>query len=254
VLEKLMQISPNDGRRLRDLFDQIKGRSPGEILEFSLDVPEDQYYRFPIKHLFVLLIEQGDSGQSKDVISKGITGIIEKAERKNVSTLIIPCIGYNWANKNSIVFDDFFRPVFQSLTLASAPRQIYLSLYTNWPTFVLEQAVSSLNGIWKENFQASYGRIPVPYRANLRLILLLLSVCLLVCSFYAPLTFKNFLIIVSSFVGSAVGSNSLITFLTQGYDASFRIFVLAIVLIILAVGLPFFVHWNPKDIFGKGRR
>lgn len=254
VLEKLMQVSPNDGSRLRDLFDQIRGRSPGEILELALDIPEDRYYRFPIKHLFVLLIKEGNSGQSKDVISKGITGILEKAKRKNVSALIIPCLGYNWEDKNSISFDGCLGPVFRSLPIASAPRQIYLSLYTDWPTFALEQAVASLNGIWKENFQASYGRIPIPYRGDLRLILFLLSVCLLVCSFYAPLTVKNFLIIVSSFVGSAVGSGSLIAFVTQGYDAAVHLFVRAIVLIVLAVGLPFFVHWNPQDIFGKGRR
>lgn len=92
VLSKLMKVSPDDGRRFRDLIDQFKGLSPGSILELDLHVPQEQYDRFPIKHLFVLLIEYGDVRMNEGVFSQGISNVLNKAVEKNVSSLIIPCL------------------------------------------------------------------------------------------------------------------------------------------------------------------
>lgn len=253
VLAKLMQVSLDDARELRDLFDQINGRSPGDVLELVLHIPQEQYARFPIKHLFVLLIGHGESRKNDGLISKGISDILLRAEEKNVSSLILPCLGYNWADKNSISFEGCFAPVFKSLPSGSAPSDIYLSLYTDWPTFVLERASVSLSRVWKSSYQqANYGSTSLPYRGNLRLTLILLSMSLFVCSFAAPLTIKNFLIIAVGYIGFAVGSGSIVDSFTQGHDASVQFVARALVLVILALGFRHFVRWDPKEIFSKG--
>ena len=252
VLSKLMQISPDDGRRFRDLVDQFEGLSPGSILELDLHVPQDQYDRFPIKHLFVLLIEHGDVRMSEGIFSQGISNVFNKAVERNVSSLIIPCLGYSWQNKHSISFDGCFGPVLQSLP--SSPSNIYLSLYSDWPTFALEQATASLNRVWENSYrQAKYGNLQIPYRGELRSTLILLSICLLVSSFSVYLTFKNFFIISITFIGLKIGSGSFIDFVSQDHSVSFRFYIQTFILFIIAVGLPIFAHWNPQDIFDKRR-
>jgi hypothetical protein len=253
VLGKLQQVSPDEGRRLRVLFDQAGSRSAGSFLAGRLDMSPDQYRRFPIQHVFILLLEEGQSTMQGEIISKGIAKILQEAEQKYISALIIPCLGYNWADKNSIKFDKCFDPVFKSLSGACYPRYVYFSLYSDWPTFTLEEAVSTLNSNWANRVEDSFSRIPLPHRGELRTPLILLSLCLWVCSRYVRLTIKNFLILSVSFVGLAVGSGPPIDFLFLGYGSTLRFIARTIVLFVLAVGLPAFVNWNPRDIFTKNR-
>jgi hypothetical protein len=253
VLEKLRQVSPYETRKLVDVLARSPTSRPGEILEVSLKVPAEDYRHFPIDHLFILVVKEDPSGESRDIISKGIAEVLKLAEWRKISTLVIPCLGYNWEDKNSLKFDDCFRPVLESLPVASAPRNIYLSLYSDWPTSTLEEAVASINRALERTFRGNYGLIPVLYRGHFRLTLLLLAVCLLVSSFYAPLTIRNFLIIAFSYIGSAMGSGTIIDFLTQGYGMTARSVVQILVLVVFAVGLPFLVDWNPRNIFSKDK-
>src|SRR5262245_50334331 len=253
VLEKLALVSPDDNRRLYNLLSHTDKGYAGEVLELALNIPREHYRRFPINHLFILLFEQGPSGGNKDVISKGIIEILDMADKENILTLIIPCLAYNWEDKNSLSFIDFFQPLFDSLSDTNGPRNIYLSLYTDWPTFTLEEAVTALNRAWENHSRGFSGHVPVLYRNDFRLTLLSLSLCLLVSSFFVPLAAKNYLIIVSSFTGSAVGAGKIIDFVTQGHSSTFHFFIQVSILAVLAVGFPFFVDWNPKNLFSKDR-
>ncbi len=251
VLGKLRMVSPEDAQKLQDFLGEVGKRRPGETAQLSLNIPKDQYRRFPIDRLFLLLFDQGQPGKSIDALSRGMRDILKRAEDEGISTLVIPPLAYNPQSRGTLEFDDLFEALFASMPVTPTPRTILVSLYSEWPTFTLEEAFASLSRAWEKSFGASYGKVPVLFRGIFRVTLALLSVCLLVSSFYARLTAKNSLIITSVYIGWAVGSDRAIDFVSQGHGTAFHTLVQIALLVTLAVGLPFFVRWNPKSIFGS---
>src|SRR2546430_153933 len=192
---KLESISPETERAYVDQLDSLIKRPPGDISRLVVRIPADSYRRLPIGSVYAVMADiQG--GLNHGVLLKAIPQTVEQAHRDNVSSLVFPCIGFNWENKNSPTFDEFFAPLFGSLGTDGAPRCIYIPLYSDWPTFTLEQAVKSLNHCWEKVASPSMkGALFNLYRGDYRWSLFFLIVCLFMSSFYAPLTFKNFLII-----------------------------------------------------------
>ncbi len=249
VLWRLAQAAPEDERLLRDRLDATADQRPGDVIEVPLRGA--RVAQFPVDTVFVVLLEAGPSGgdAGRAAVARGLQSVLNRAANGRVGALVIPCVAYNWQDKNSIRFDDLFEPLFAALPTASAPRDIYLSLYADWPTFVLEEAVASLNRSLHAH-AADAGSLAF-YRAEIRSTLILLSVCLFACSFVAPLTLKNFAIICCAFVGAAAGARKTIDFFTQDYSDAVRTAIRVIALAGLAAGFPFIVNWNPKQVFEK---
>jgi len=128
------------------------------------------------------------------------------------------------------------------------PRDVYLSFYTEWPSFYLETAISALNARWRSSFEKEY-QFPGAYRREFREIFLFLSLCLFITSFSVRATFKNFCIISLSFCAAALGATSAIDFLAQGQGPGVAWFVELLTFAILAIGFRYFVTWDPKNIF-----
>jgi hypothetical protein len=246
---KLKNVSSEADREYQDQLNHLAGRPPGDVSRFDVHISQKKYHEMPIDRVYAVLAKT--KGQSnREVLSKAIPQVLERAGRDNISSLIVPCIAYNWANKNSATFDEFFEPLLSSLSMNGAPTDIYLPLYTAWPSFTLEEAVKSLNHCWEKVVTPSINGVIVSfYRADYRWTLLFLTVCLFVSSFYAPLTFKNFLIIGVSFIAVATGAIQTVDFVTQGHGALFCSVVKIATLFFLALGFPFLVNWNPKNVF-----
>jgi hypothetical protein len=129
-----------------------------------------------------------------------------------------------------------------------APSSIYLSLYSRWPTFQLEDATSALNAVWQEIRQTSEMSYNI-YRLDFRVLLCFLEVCLLVCALKVPLTLKNGAIIIFGYFGTAVGSKGLIDAVAPG-ETRFALWLKLGVFLFIALLFPFIVTLNPKDLFG----
>ena len=133
------------------------------------------------------------------------------------------------------------------LSGASRPSSIYISLYSRWPTFYLEDAIAALNSAWHDitdTSEASYNF----YRSDSRILFILAEICLVVCAFRVRLTLKNGAIIVFGYFAAAVGSKSLIDALAQG-ESRFTLGLKIGVFILIAVLFPLLVTWSPKDVF-----
>jgi hypothetical protein len=91
------------------------------------------------------------------------------------------------------------------------------------------------------------------YRGDYRWSLFFLVVCLFMSSFYAPLTFKNFLIISVSFIATAMAAIKTVDSLTEGYGVTVSAIGKIVTLGFLAVAFPFLVNWNPKNVFSRVR-
>jgi hypothetical protein len=252
VLKKLQVVSPADYHRALDLLQHSKHQRPGDILNIQLQIPAKAHSIFPIDDLYIALFTAG-SPVDPDELSKGITSAIVEAQARGVQNLVLPCLGRNWehsGDSNSLSFGDFFSSAFQSITTDSSTPSIHFSLYKEWPSFEIEDAVGSLNASWRA---VAFPKQPPSeglfYRANLRLTVIFWFVCLLVSSFYTLPTLKHFAIISVGYLGMAVGSDKLIDFMTQGRP-QLGVYIRVATLLILAVGFPVIVSWNPKDLFG----
>lgn len=105
-----------------------------------------------------------------------------------------------------------------------------------------------MNEAWIKTIEDA--RDPVPlYRAEIRLTLIFLIVCLITCGFLVKYTVRTFLIVAVAFVTLAVGAKELLAFLSLDSGPIYGFFVRIGVLAVLALGFPAIVSWNPKDIF-----
>jgi len=244
VLEKLKEVSPSDHRKLIDRLQKSDGIKPGEVIPFPLDLPRDKYAQFPLSFLFILVFEHGNV--DTDDLTKGIKSVLDAARQQSMSNVILPCVGVNSDSRDSAKFDEFFSSVFAAFTATDRPLNIYLSLYSEWPTFVLEEAVSGLNGSWQTLPKESVTSL---YRRDLRLTLLLLIVCVFVSSFFTRLTIANFLVITVGFAAAGTAANQALDFFAQGYPATFRSVLQILILLILALSFPFIVNLSLQKVF-----
>jgi hypothetical protein len=251
VLEKLQTVSPQDHQDILDSLGRRTSLSVGQVMKFHLRVPIDRFAEFPIDYLYLVLFEQG-TAVTKDTLKAGLPAALTLAAQDKVKTLVLPCLGSTWENKNTVSLDEFFAAFFSTLPDGDKPHDIYLSFYRRWPSFQLEDAVRSMNTSWQASLAALDEPQPAIYRLGFRSTLVFWSVCLFVCSFYAPLSLKNFLIVSMAFLGLGIGSNSAVALFTGAYPGLAA--VLSIVaLAVVALGFPVIVNLNPKDIFSKGK-
>lgn len=244
VLQKLKEVSPNDYRKLVDRLQKADGIKRGDVIPFPLDLPGDKYSEFPLNFLFIVVFEYGNV--KEDQLTQGIKSVLDAARQQSMSNLVLPCVGVNSDNRDSSKFNDFFSAVFAAFTATDRPLNIYLSLYSEWPTFVLEEAVAGLNGSWQTLPKESVTSL---YRRDLRLTLLLLIVCVFVSSFFTQLTIVNFLLITLGFAASGTAANKALDFFAQGYPATFRSVLQVLILTILALSFPFIVNLSLQKVF-----
>jgi hypothetical protein len=251
VLQKLKIVSPQDRQNILDSMGRKTSLGPGDVMKFEFRVPEQKYGEFPIDYLYMVLFQQ-DRPVDIDTLKAGLPTALSLAARDGVKALVLPCLGSTWENKNTVSLDEFFPAFFTTLPDADSPRDIYISLYRQWPSFHLEDAVRSMNTSWEGSRRLGESQLAI-YRMEFRSMLIFWSVCVLVCSFYAPLSLKNFLIVSASFLGLGSASNAAVKFFTGAYPGLASIINIA-VLAVVAFGFPFIVNWNPKDIFSKDRQ
>jgi hypothetical protein len=249
AMQQLQKLSPNDHRKITDRLGKKGSIRAGEVMAFPLTLPVDKHKEFPVDVLMILVFESGNVGE--DELGLGIKSVLDLAQQQKVTNLVLPCLGVNWEFQPKISFSDFFKVVFDKLSASDRPLHLYLSLYRQWPSYLLEDALAGLNGSWEADLQKP-AAAPSLYRSDLRLTLVFLTLCIFVCSFFARLTVVNVLVIGLSFVGISLGTHQLIDLFAQGYPPKFRFFVQIAILVALAFGFPFIVTWDVKSIFKQG--
>ena len=244
VLGRLLEVSPDDRGALWAILQGMQRHAPGDVVDLALHVPQRLWARFPFDLLFVVALDQDVSDETLD---RALANLFRKVEQRQVSRLVLPCLGYRW-NQPRPDFANWFGRVFAAVRPTAQPREIDLSLYPRWPTFALEQAVSALNAAPPAEWDPG-GEARLPYRKDLRLGLLLGTLCLYVCSFRVPITWKNFVLIALGCGGLFAGSLGPLEALTRGLDDGRRFGIQALVWLVIAVFFPIFARWNPAKLF-----
>ena len=146
VLSKLQNLSPDDYQRVNTAFDNDDQMQPGRVFPFELKIPTSNRSSFPVDCLIVSVFE---AISSENEHFKWVKTAFEIAAEKQADLLIVPCLGRDWHDKNTIAFEDFFRFFLEEVPDGSRPASVHFSLYSQWPSFELEDAVKSLNSEWK---------------------------------------------------------------------------------------------------------
>lgn len=222
------------------------------MVDVALQASGQEPASFPVTHLLVVFLKGAASPEAKKrAIADAVPQLVTLAQSHKVSNLILPCLGVNFSGAHpSEEFANFFDAIFERLPLGIRPQTIQLSFYANWPDGVLETALTSLDHSWTTHSARTYA-LPTLYRGDFRLMMIVLSICLLASSFYAPLTPKNVFLIILGFTGLAFGSTKLVEFLTQGYSPAVQVAFRLVVLLFYAIAFPSVVRWNPRDVFAR---
>jgi len=251
VLEKLHRLAPQDAGHVIDVLNQQNAIHPGHVVPFDLHTSGAGFNQLRLNYLLVVPLRYSEPEETKGQLLSAFPEVFSFAVERDVSALVVPCLGTNWQNKNSITFDEFFSAFFDTLRTSAAPRDIYISFYREWPSFYMEAAVSSLNGNWHRSFDKVYGNFPSIYRRQFRLITLFSCLCLLIISYSVELTFRKFMIAVFKFASVAFGAGQLISFLTEGRGPLTALILEILVFAALAVWFRQFETWTTKSVFKK---
>jgi len=154
VTEKLKPISPPTYMSLAERLDGKSLPPTGVVLPFEVKISEEQRHVFPIDSLFVTTFERRASRNDDQT---WVPDVFAAAAKQKVQNLILPCLGRNWADKLTIDFEDFFGGVLRNVPAHSSPLNLYFSLYTQWPSFEVIDAVVSLNAAWAKVVSTAKG-------------------------------------------------------------------------------------------------
>lgn len=249
VFMKLEDLAPSEARKLSIFLRDSTGFRPGDVRALQLSLTPEQRRRFPVDWIFVAVLEQANGATNEDYYGEIFKKVANLAARENIATLVVPAIGHNWEDGNATAFDYIFRSAIDALKPEPAPTRIYFDLYDQWPTFVIERAVTALNNAAEQFVRPAAGEKEFHHR-EFRLLLLLLTLCLGASAFVAPLTFRAFLIISCAYVGLFLGSSSAISLFTGSLNANARLMVQTGIYIALAIAFPFIAQWKLDLVFG----
>jgi hypothetical protein len=258
VLAKLDSISPSNAEVLREI---IPGAEPtyGRALSEHLHIPADQRHKFPVDYLYVMgmkIIGTNDlqsRQQRSDILARALQAVMAQADRDGVENLVIPSVGVDPRDPTTLQYSDFYPVAMSAVGTTRFPGNIYFTLYRKDlalyrkdlphidPIHVLQQS-------WSDACSASE-KLPFLVREDIRLALLALFVCLVVCSKYVPISLKNFLIIAVGFLAAVFGMSSIEQPMIGDWPAAAQLFAHIVVLLAVAVLFPFLPRWNYKEIF-----
>lgn len=247
VLAKLKSVSQPDSLALTESFMGIGGSTEGQVLDLPLHIPADRYARFPVDHVMTMSLRI-----FRPNLSTGFSSAVTVAQRSRIVNLVVPSLAIKWPASGygdlkdmgpRHLYDEFF----QGVTPSRWPENIYLSIYGRWPTYQLEDVVQALNTAWHKSVE-NLDFATSLYRPDFRLTVFFLEVCLISCSFFLTWSLKNAVIVITSYIGLALGIGKWVDFAIQT-DPGLKLILKLCILAVIAVGFPFVTRWNPKDLF-----
>ncbi|MCU1331965.1 MAG: hypothetical protein JWM08_957 [Candidatus Angelobacter sp.] len=253
AMKRLERISPADWHSIQTYLDSPSHVRTGSILRIELHVPQSKRSRFPVDELYMAVFEKGVPIDAVE-LGSAVSSASKLGNQQGIKNLILPCLGQVWQHPNdadSLTFKDYFPAVFQSIGPDADSPNIRVSLYRQWPSFELEEAIGQFNSSWED---AAYSQMSETrstfFHSQFRTLMLSCALCLFVCVFLIEPSVKSCLIISVSYLGLALGSDTMVKFFTEGHPRFAPILHVG-TLLFLAVGFPFIVLWSPKDLFSK---
>ncbi len=250
LLDFLSRQDPSQAEHLKTSLDELKGIPPGGI--HHVDLGEDA--PLPYRDIFMVFFEAESPEESRiNTISKGMKEVYRQAAELGVEALYVPCLTYRWEDQRRFEFGDFFDAVLMPIPSEISPRMLFVALYSEYPSFVLEDAAASLNRVWDTRL----GEMPLGilslHRSQLRMILVFLSLSLAAGAIEVPLTPLKVAKIAILFLGMAEGASALLGFVVPESSRGLGLGLRMASMLLLAIFLPRLSAWNYRNVFRKGQ-
>jgi hypothetical protein len=191
VTLKLKRLSPGAAERVQEALKSPATVHGGDVIPVALNLTRSDRPLFPFDYLFVLVFEAGQSGSETNILAPALLRIARLCESRDVATLVFPCVGFKWEDPHSLQFEDLFEPLFKAVGDNDSLFDVRVIFYENWPTLILEEAVSSFNREWTDPSDNAAGKLPYFYNQNIRLALVTVILCLLISSLLVPLNLNT---------------------------------------------------------------
>lgn len=253
VRNLLNRRSPRLGERFQDFLEEAANFSPGTALSFAVDEGhEGACQECTIQNVFVILVQPIDDQETvKEQMSEGLQQTFASAEQLQLGSILVTTIALDPTYDRSILPEDFFNVLFGSIEQGNYPQRVYLGFYKRWPNDFVKKITTALNRVWHEQAGEDSGFSSGLYRFDFRLSMVLLSLCLLVCSTKTSLSLKNVIIISGAYLGIVFGGFPIFKPFLADFDPDIELAAMVIIQIILAVGFPYIVQWDPKGLFSR---
>ena len=253
ILTNLKRLAPAEEKRLRDFIAKGGDYQPGDVRDFELHLAKQARDAFPVDRIFVTILARGtgEENAERKAFENVMTRVVERAQQTGVRNVVVPVIGYNRADKNTVELKRVFRSLLAAMNPSTEPAAVVIDLYSGWPTPTLENAVAALN--------AAVSQVPAEatakrfYRQRVRALYLLLIICLFSTSFVIPLTWRTVTIVGMAFTGTYLGLERVVEPFTADLSARARVVVEAIAYLGLAALFPIVIRWDPHGLFKTGR-
>lgn len=246
--EKLSTISPDTNELLNQKLKALRNSAVKGIATLDLHLSKEGYATFPINRIYLVLLNDARDS-NKDALAEVVPNVMTRAAEDGMSSLVIPCFGYDW-KKNKASFGELFEPLVKAVGTGQSPAHIYIALYEDWEWNIVVRAITSVSDQWQYYVaQATQNELFGLFHSDYRSIVIFLCLCLFVSSFCAWLTVQNGLIISLAYLGAALGIIKTTDFFTQGYGPTFSLMFKAAARFGLALMFPFIVNWNPRNVF-----
>ncbi len=241
----------------QQLLRAICGAEPvlGGVVEVELHNHSSGTKGFPVDRLYVIGIKSqrsaGEQGSPQEYVKLAFHDTMTRATHAKITNLVVPCVGVDPTDPATMRFDEYFPLVLGALANSTKPRNIYLSLYQDWPDSYRREALTRLGRAWTD-ICASFETKPLLIHENFRLLLVGLFLCLIVSSRFVRISLKNFIIISVSYAASFYGTASAAVSVTGISSPDGVLLVELASAVSLAVTFPLLPRWNPKGIFDAG--
>jgi len=253
VFQKLKQLAPEEQRRLTEFIGENRGYRPGDVRDFELRLEPSVRKLFPFDRVFVALLSHGTGIQNmeQELFEGVMTRVFERAQQSGVLNIVVPVVGYNQADQHAVELRHFFRSFFAAIRPSSDPATVWIDIYSEWPTVILESIVASLNtALSQTSADVVTNRF---YRQHVRGFYLMLMLCLLSTSYVIRLTWKSVAMITLLFTPVYFGLDAALAPFLGDLSSRSQLIIAAGVYVTLALLFPLVVRLNPRDLFKRGR-
>ena len=250
-------LQPADGVKLKALIREDPSLAPGRVQVLELSKAPRRGSLPHIDYLFVLRAARGNDREARQALQEGLVEILRQGGDHKVSGLLLPTLtvptSTTPAAQGSPTFDDFFRSLFAAMKESKSPQSIDVSFYEEWSTDELEHATGAFNAYWSTATRERSGFFAAIHRYQLRLLLIGLAVCFVVCGRRIRLDLRSTSIVAVGYVLMLLGAFKTIETVTEGLTRA-RGVLLLIVTIGLAIFFPSIVGWSARDLFAEMRQ
>ncbi len=248
LLQFLSKVEPSAGERLRTMFADFVALSPGTVQHLDLGSTTS----LPYRDIFVVIFEtESPTDDRLHVLSEGMKRVYSQVIDLGVEVLYVPCLTYRWEDRQRINFGDLFDAILTTTPSGRSPRHLELALYSQYPSFVLEDAVDSLRRVWGARLHDVPNGVLALHNRQFRMLFTFLSLSLAVSFARVPLTPLNVAKVAVLFLVTAETATALIGFVVPETDSHLTLSLQILSLLLLALLLPTVPSWNYRSVFQR---